>query len=195
MKRSAWIAIAVMAWVSPLLAEDSRVNFFAGYAYRRAHVVAGHPTNLNGWDVSVEARIVPHFSAVTEFGGNYGSTTVALPPIPPCPVAPCLLPASVTVHLHGPQFFVGPRFYGSVGNTRIFGHVLFGAGGLNPTVKLGPTFGVSDDTYGEAIGGGYDYRLDRHWAWRTQVDYLHMHADFGNVRNDARVLTGIVARF
>jgi hypothetical protein len=194
MKRSAWIAMVVIAWIPPLLAEDSRVNFFFGYTYRRANIVEGHATNLNGWDASMEARIASHFSVVTEFGGSYGSAAIPLPTILPCPT-PCLLPPSITVRLHAPQFFVGPRIYGSVGNTRIFGHVLIGAGGLNPTVTLGPTFGVPDDTYGEAIGGGFDYTLDRHWAWRTQVDYLHMHADFGNVRNDARVLTGIVLRF
>jgi len=63
----------------------SKGNISFGYSYVRADLSPKSPlsprisnSNLNGWYISAEYKLIPWFGAVADFGGNYGSERVIL---------------------------------------------------------------------------------------------------------------------
>ena len=53
-------------------------NVFFGYSYLRAESLSGSNANLNGWDASVEGKVLPFLGIVGDFSGHYGSESVRL---------------------------------------------------------------------------------------------------------------------
>src|ERR1700747_176358 len=64
-------------------------NIFIGYSYSRSEVAPGANTvNLNGWEGSLEGKLLPWIGIVVDFGAGYGSNNHFLAitcPIPGCP--------------------------------------------------------------------------------------------------------------
>jgi opacity protein-like surface antigen len=84
----------------------------------------------------------------------------------------------------------GPRLSVSLSKFTPFAHVLIGASHVK-TDRNG--FG-SDTSFGDALGGGLDYRLFHIIAWRFQGDYVHTRF-FGTTQNNLRLSTGLVVVF
>lgn len=81
----------------------------------------------------------------------------------------------------------GPRVSTSIGRIRPFAHVLFGVSHVSGG-------GDSDTSFGDAIGGGVDYKLIKAIGWRFQGDLLQTRF-FHDTQNDFRFSTGVVVHF
>jgi opacity protein-like surface antigen len=161
-------------------------NVFFGYSYYNTQLPSFNSSNLNGWEATLEGRVVPHFSIVADFSSHYGSQNV----VPfPCPgPLPCLQPPYTSVNAAVYNVLFGPRVYASFGRFRPFAEAMFGVGHVNANLA------GSDTNFTTALGGGLDYRIIRPVAWRFQGDYVQTRF-FGATQNNARVSTGIVLRF
>lgn len=89
---------------------------------------------------------------------------------------------------HDINYLFGPRLsYRSYGSLTPFAQVLFGgqhlAGG-----------GLATDAFAMTVGGGADYKVTDHVAFRGQVEYLYTHFG-GQGQNNARIEAGIVYRW
>ena len=118
-------------------------NVFFGYSYNRASVVSNDAQNLNGWDASLEGKLMPWVGLVGDLQGTYGS--------------------NVNEH----NFMFGPRVSVQVENIRPFAHLLVGAGHIS--IHDGP----SDTSFVNAFGGGADFKLAGPLAARGQLDWIH----------------------
>jgi opacity protein-like surface antigen len=185
MKKSIAIAFVLLLCTTAGLAQiPTKGNVFVGYSYGSADLVPGNRANLNGWNGSLEGKVLPWIGVVADFSGYYG--TGDLPVIcltPPCPA----LGADTRVH----SFLFGPRVSVSVGRLTPFAHALFGASHVNGSVAGAS---ASDTSFAEALGGGVDYKLVRGLAWRFQGDYLQTRF-FSSTQDNFRFSTGIVLRF
>jgi len=161
-------------------------NVFFGYSYVSTDplpVETGRG-NLNGWEGSLEGRVLPFVGLVADFGEQYGPAN-----------ATCSTPAGSIaggscsgVISHEQTFLFGPRVSISVGKIRPFAEALFGVGHANTN-----GFG-SDTSFSTALGGGIDYKIIRPVALRFQGDYVQTRF-FGATQNNVRISTGIVFRF
>lgn len=154
-------------------------NVFFGYSYYNTNLNANR-NSLNGWEGTVEGKVLPHIAIVADFSGHYGSESFNA-----CNGFDCvLINTNVSVH----NYLFGPRVSASVGKYRPFAELLIGASHANADV------GGSDTSFATGVGGGLDYRLIRLIAWRIQGDYLHSNL-FNTPQNNVRISTGIVVRF
>lgn len=161
-------------------------NVFFGYSYYHTDLSSIDSANTNGWEASVEGKVIPFLGIVADFDGHYGSQNFPSPPCPgplPCLVVP--VNASVTEH----NFLFGPRVSMSLGKFRPYAEALFGAGHVNVNNGVG-----SDTSFATALGGGLDYKLLKPIAWRFQGDYVQTRF-FGATQNNVRISTGIVLHF
>lgn len=154
-------------------------NIFVGYSFSQTDSFGG-TTSLNGWEGSLEGKILPWIGIVGDFSAGYGTDNFA----PPCPSAGCgLIGTSVRRY----TYLFGPRVSVPIKRFTPFAHVLFGAAHEN-------ALGSTDTSFATAIGGGLDYRLIHGLAWRLQGDELHTNF-FSVGENHFRFSTGIDFRF
>jgi hypothetical protein len=154
-------------------------NAYIGYSYMRADL-PGNSTNLNGWNGSVEVKVLPFIGVVADFSGEYGSQSAATTFIP-------AFNTSIGEH----NFLFGPRVSFSVKKFRPFAEVLFGAAHIS---ESGSGFSNSDTSFGDAFGGGIDYHLIPLISWRVEGDDVQTR--FASTRQDnLRLSTGIVFHF
>ena len=118
-------------------------NVFFGYSYNRASIVSNDAQNLNGWDASLEGKMLPWVGLVGDIQGTYGN------------------------HVSEHNFLFGPRVSVSVQNIRPFAHLLIGAAHIG--IKDGP----SDTSFANAFGGGADLKIAGPFAARGQLDWIH----------------------
>jgi len=156
-------------------------NVFFGYSYYNTPLGVNRQS-LNGWQGSVEGKVLPFIGIVGDFSANYGNLNFpAVCGLPPCPV-------SLSINSHVDNLLFGPRVSVPISGIRPFAEALFGFGHVS-------THGAGNDTsFATGIGGGIDFRLIRILAWRVQGDYIHTHL-FDTPQNDVRLATGIVVRF
>jgi hypothetical protein len=163
-------------------------NVFFGYSYYSTDLSSINRANTNGWEASVEGKVIPFLGFVADFDSHYGSEnfpgTCAVPLGGGEPVCSSVN-ASVAEH----NFLFGPRVSFSVGKFRPFAEGLFGGAHVNVNNGVG-----SDNSFATALGGGIDYKIIRPVAWRFQGDYLQTRL-FGATQNNVRLSTGIVIRF
>jgi hypothetical protein len=166
-------------------------NIFVGYSYMNADADLFRPAPLggvsaNGWEGSVEGKLLPWVGVVADFGGNYGS---GQPICPPPPFNPLIVCSRVSARLHTVLF--GPRVSVSIGRFTPFVHGLFGVGHISDSTA---GFSDSDTSFVKDIGAGFDYKLMKGLAWRVQADGIFTNF-FGIPQDSARAATGIVFRF
>jgi len=164
-------------------------NVFFGYSYLSSDLDPNNRTSLNGWNGSVEAKVLPFIGVVADFSGNYGSLDV-IPPFA-CPAVPCVPPPAVSADISQHNFLFGPRVSFSVGKFRPFAHVLIGASHIS---ESGTGVSTSDTSFADAFGGGLDYHLVPLISWRLQVDALQTRS-FSDTQNNVRISTGVVVHF
>ena len=161
-------------------------NVFVGYSFENAGSSAlnlnlSRP-NLQGWEASLEGKVLPAMGIVADFSGHYGSESYTV-------VVPIGSgPANANVTGHEEEVLFGPRFSFSVRKFRPFAEFEFGVGHINTN-----DFG-SNTSFAFTTSGGLDYRLNRLVSWRFEggpVWTRFFHTSQANVR----LSTGIVFRF
>ena len=159
------------------------------YSYQNADLNGNgsNRSNLNGWEGTLEGKLLPFIGLVLDFSGHYGGADINATTL--CPIPVC----SGTLHVHESEhnFLLGPRVSVAIGHVRPFAHALFGGA----HVKLNGTgFSSTDTAFALALGGGFDYRLAGPIQWRFQGDYLQTQF-FSGTQHNARFSTGIVLAF
>ena len=185
MQRIGLLGIILMMWAGAANAQiPTSGNVFFGYSYYNTDISSIDRANTNGWEASVEGKLIPWVGIVADFDSHYGSQNF---------VGACAglgfgcgtIHAGFTEH----NFLFGPRVSVSVGKIRPFAEALFG--GSHVSVN---NSGGSDTSFATALGGGLDYKIIRPVAWRFQGDYVQTRF-FGATQNNVRLSTGIVLRF
>lgn len=183
MKKTGFVTLSLLLLATVASAQIPRGNVFFGYSYYNTDLSSNvNRTSANGWEASVEGKIIPFLGIVADFDGHYGSQSF---------VSVCSFGGvcSVSGNFTENNFLFGPRVSMSVGKLRPFAEVLVGAGHVNVNNGFG-----TDTSFAEAIGAGVDYKFFHLLAWRLQGDYVGTHL-LGARQNNARVSTGIVVHF
>jgi len=161
-------------------------NVYFGYTYYNTDLSLNRG-NLNGFEGTLEGKLVPFLGIVADITGHYGSL-----PFPVCPVQPvgtgggqC---STQNANAHQYEAMFGPRVSIPAGRFRPFGEFEIGVGHVT-------TNGFSSATsYATALGGGLDMKLLGPVAWRLEGDYVRTHF-FSVGQNNFRFSTGIAVRF
>jgi opacity protein-like surface antigen len=164
-----------------------KIDLSIGYSY--VHVSASSSTglgtqSLNGGDLSVSYRLKPWLRIVADFGltaSGYRNSDI------------------VGISLRGTQstYLIGPRFLYTFGRFTPFAQATFGVAHVN--AGMFDTASKQTD-FAYALGGGFDYRLTRHFALRP-LQLEHIRTNFFELQankltqNDFRASTGVVFRF
>jgi opacity protein-like surface antigen len=184
MARIAAILFALSLFAAPALAQvPTSGNVFFGYSYYNTNFSNLGRANLNGWEGSLEGKVLPGVGIVADFSGHYGPQNY-ISPSNQCPIGGC--PSGYNIHAFEGMF--GPRFSASLGKFRPFAEFEFGFGHASINGA------VSDTSFATAAGGGLDYRIVRPIAVRFQGDYVSTHL-FNAYQSSLRLSTGIVVRF
>jgi hypothetical protein len=192
------IAILLFCAATPLsYAQLPSGNVFGGYSYLNADLInsTGTRANLNGWEASVEGKVLPIIGLVADFSGEYGRpgsipvpvTTTCVTPVGGLPGGCILAPPSQNVSEH--NFLFGPRVSFRIAKFRPFVHVLVGASHLSESYAT-----TSSNSFADAIGGGLDYRLIPRISWRVQADALQTRFS-SSTQNNVRISTGVAIQF
>ena len=158
-------------------------NIFFGYSYYNTNLSSTDRANTNGWEGSLEGKVLPFVGIVADFDGHYGSQNF--------PATVCGLvctPSSFNANFTEHNVLFGPRVSASIGRFRPFGEAMFGIGHVNASGA------GSDTSFATALGGGLDYRLFHLLGWRFEGDYVQTRF-FGTHQNNTRLSTGIVFHF
>ncbi len=189
MHKLAAVVFALLLLTTAGYAQVPGGNVFVGYSYMSADLVSGNRTNLNGWNGSVEGKVLPFIGIVGDFSGYYGSAPLAVNPRCTAVIGGTCSSLSASTNIH--NFLFGPRVSVSVGKVRPFAHALFGAGHISTS---GFGLSSSDTSFAYALGGGVDYHFIPLVSWRVQADWLQDRF-FSNTQNNVRISTGIAIRF
>jgi opacity protein-like surface antigen len=160
------LSLTVMAQDTP------RAEVFAGYSY------AGNGSN--GFDVSIAGNLNNWLGLVADVGGQYTR----------------LDDQGFTEKIRTHSILFGPRFSLRRGRVVPFAHVLVGFSHLSTkTNEFGAPLSFSDSSWGLALGGGLDIKINDKFAIRAlQVDYLRTHF-FNETQTKGRISVGVVFRF
>jgi len=95
---------------------------------------------------------------------------------------------------HEINYLFGPRFsYRNYGRVTPYAQVLFGGERLSASVTGFPS--ASTNAFAMTFGGGADFQVSRHLAFRAiQFEYLYTHFS-GAKQNNLRIQSGLVYRF
>ena len=189
MRKIVTIAFTFLVLVSAGYAQIPSANVFVGYSYMSADLVSNSRSNLNGWNGSVEGKVLPFIGLVADFSGHYGSVPLAVNPTCTAVIGGACSTLSASTDIH--SFLFGPRVSVSVGKLRPFAHALIGASHISESASL---LSGSDTSFAYALGGGLDYHLIPLISWRVQGDLLQTRF-FGNTQDNVRISTGIVVHF
>jgi opacity protein-like surface antigen len=193
MPKFASAALIFLALAGAAYAQVPAGNVYVGYSYLSTDLGSGSQIGLNGWNASLEGKILPFFGVVADFSGGYGSAGATASGICPTPVGSlpggCVL--SVNASVHENNYLFGLRGSFSVGKIRPFAEAMVGASHLSEGAS---GLSISDTSFAEALGGGLDYHLIPLLSWRVEADYLQTHRFTAN-QNNFRVSTGLVFRF
>jgi opacity protein-like surface antigen len=171
-RASLLVSLMLLVSSSAKVQDTPGVELFGGYSY------AG--SGSNGFDVSVTGNVNDWFGLVADFGGQYTR----------------LDDQGFTEKIRSHSILFGPRFSLRRSKRLVpFVHALFGVSHLKTeTNEFGPLLSFSDTSFGMALGGGLDVRINDRVAIRTfQADYLRT-SFFNNTQNKGRISVGIVLR-
>jgi hypothetical protein len=158
-------------------------DVFFGYSYYNTNLSSIDRANLNGWEGSLEGKVVPWVGIVADLSGHYGSQN--FPTTCPVIAGPC--PAgNLKVNEHNALF--GRRVSVSVAKIRPFAELLIGVGHVSAHSA------GSDTSFATGVGGGIDYHLFPLLAWRAEADPVTTRF-FSATQNNLQLSTGIVLRF
>ncbi len=173
------LLVAVPTWAQD---EVEKVNVFVGYSYLRGDFGRLHGDVVGGGVVSGAYNVNKYFAVVGEWSTHHDSDVKG-------------------VNVDNNLFLGGPRFtFLRTERFTAFGQALFGA--HQTQIGLPGTGLRGDDETGFAFAGGVglDVNLSKHWAIRTQVDYVTLDLDLPSVginqsTDNIRTSGGIVFRW
>lgn len=95
---------------------------------------------------------------------------------------------------HEVNYLFGPRFaYRNYGRVTPYAQVLFG--GITASASVTGFGSASNNAFAMTFGGGADFQVSRHLAFRAiQLEYLYTHFS-GAKQNNLRLQSGLVYRF
>jgi hypothetical protein len=157
-------------------------NVFFGYSYDHTAISQGDSGSLNGWDASLEGKLIPWVGLVVDIDGHYGSRNYFFP----CPTGGCATSADISAH----NFIFGPRVSVTVSRFRPFGEFLIGAAHVSRSNGISD----SDTSFANAVGGGLDYRVFGPLSARGQLDWVETRF-YGETQNGVRVNFGVALHF
>jgi len=177
-----------------------KFNAFAGYSYSSGFgpnssqaqpLSPGSPGirhRLNGWEGSLEVKVLPILGIVADFSGHYGNaTTNIICFIGPEPGSCEAQRANVSLH----TFAVGPQISLRLGRIEPYAHALLGG-----ALYRASTFPSSPSSFADVLGGGIDFSVIPRVAWRVQADALQTRFSFVPTKQTSlRLSTGVVLRF
>ena len=181
------IAFTLFMLAGAVYAQVPGGNVYFGYSYMSADLVSNNRTSMNGWNGSIEGKVLPFIGIVADFSGEYGSAPLGNPACTVIIGGSCFPSAST----HIQTFLFGPRVSVSVAKFRPFAEALIGAGHISENAA---PFSNSDTSFAYALGGGLDYHLIPLVSWRLEGDLVQTRF-FSNTQNNVRISTGIVIHF
>lgn len=187
MRKSAYLSLAILVLAGLSVAQiPASGNIFVGYSFENTNwsgIDSGLARpNLNGWEASLEGKVLPHLGIVTDFSGHYGSETFVQE-----------VPGGtqrVNVTGHEWEVLFGPRLSIPIGRITPFAEGMFGVAHIHNGGDVDHT----NTSFANAIGGGIDYRLVRVVGLRVELDWLRTHF-FNTTQNNLRFSPGLVFRF
>lgn len=182
MQRVWVVVLALLAVCGSAWGQPTKGNVFFGYSYERTPVVSNDSINTNGWDASLEGKLIPFLGLVVDVDGHYGSGTFAADCTPAC----TFVGADVAEH----NVLLGPRVSFEARGFRPFAEVLIGVGHISRSNGISD----SDASFANAVGGGLDYRVAGPISIRGQLDWVETRF-YSNTQNGVRFSTGIALHF
>jgi len=182
MRKLVFLACSIPFLIGVASAQMRSGNAFFGYSYYNSTNLSSPLFNratTNGWEASVEGKILPFMGVVADLDGHFGSQNVST-----CGQGCGQFRSAVSQY----NYLFGSRVSVSVAKFRPFAEVLIGGSHVNVHLLSSGT------SFATAVGGGFDYKVMRLLGWRLQADYVHTHF-FNAKQNNIRVSTGIVVRF
>lgn len=159
-------------------------NAFFGYSFAQGEVptkAGAAAINMQGWEASVDGKVMPWLSAVADFDWHYGSAG------PSCSGMNCTpMPIDGSRHV----LLFGPRAFIEKGKFTPYAQGLLGF--AHQTTATGAQ-ATSQWAFASAAGGGIGYSLRKGIAWRTQLDWIHSQLFGGH--SGIRVSTGLAFHF
>jgi hypothetical protein len=146
MRKIAIIACILFLFTGLALAQiPTAGNVFFGYSYFNNNLSSIGRAGINGWEGSLEGKVLPFIGIVADFSGHYGSETFqgAVCPVGDPPCLPSQFSANVSEH----NFLFGPRVSVKLGRFRPFAEAMAGAGHVNVN-SVG-----TDNSFATAVGG------------------------------------------
>jgi hypothetical protein len=200
------VVIACALFLFSTAASAQRFNAFVGYSYNRfgPNLPQGLQLDplspkirhsLNGWNASLETKVLPILGIVADFSGHYGNATTDV--VCSHYTVPFCYADNENVSLYTLTF--GPQVFFRWRRIEPFAHALFGADvRKTSTSALIP---YSDISFADTLGGGIDVSVIPRLAWRVQADDLQTrflprsYSSLPNQKNSLRLSTGLVFRF
>jgi len=189
MRQAFFLAFLLTVLAGVTAAQVPNGNIYFGYTYYNTDLSLNRG-DLNGFQATLEGKLVPMLGFVADFTGHYGSLNF------PVFCSLCTGPTTASANAHQYEAMFGPRVSFPAGKFRPFAEFEVGVGHVTTnggTPNLITGF-VSDTSYATALGGGLDYKIFSHVAWRLEGDYVRTHF-FAVGQNNYRLSTGIAFRF
>jgi hypothetical protein len=176
MRRRLSITILLLATASGAARAQipTKGNVFFGYSYDRTSIASNDTSNLNGWDATLEGKLLPWIGLVVDVDGHYGSHNYN----------------GVNTDIAAHNALFGPRFSVQIQRFRPFGEFLAGVGHVSRSNGISD----SDTSFVNGVGGGLDYRIFGPLTVRGELDWINTRF-FGEGQNGVRFSTGIALHF
>ncbi len=174
--RRRWIPVLLLTMLASAAWAQipTRGNVFFGYSYDRTPVVSNDTTNMNGWEATLEGKLLPWIGLVADLDEHYGNHNFS----------------GTSADVTARNALFGPRVSVSYHRFRPFAELLVGAGHIRRSN------GISDSniSYVNAIGGGLDYKIFGPVNFRGQLDWINTRF-YGEGQNGVRFSTGVAVHF
>jgi opacity protein-like surface antigen len=189
MRHALFVAFVLAVFGGVTAAQVPNGNVYFGYTYYNTDLSLNRG-NLNGFQATLEGKVVPMLGFVADFTGHYGSLNF------PVFCSLCTGPTTASANAHQYEAMFGPRVSFPAGKFRPFAEVEVGVGHVttNGSATASNLIAGSDTSYATALGGGLDYKIFSRVAWRSEGDYVRTHF-LSAAQNNYRLSTGIAFHF